>query len=288
MFFRSGLEFENAQGDGGNINGASRDDFTGYVLMHHEPWKKFMYNASLRAGVSSAYEVPIIYSLDARYVFTSSLSLRGAYSTNYRLPTFNDLYWEPGGNPELKPEFSSSGELGVEYQLKKINISAGWYFIKSQDLIQWRPVTQDFWSPVNIDNATNHGLEFMASYNHVIGNHLIALKASYDYTMATDDATNKQLIYVPQHRAGGILDYSWNKWNFNYNLQYVGKVFITTTNTESIDDYLLSDISFRRSICKDKLTLNFKVNNLFDVNYQSVAFRPMPGRNYVFQINFKL
>ncbi len=288
MFFRSGLEFENAQGDGGNINGASRDDFTGYVLMHHEPWKKFMYNASLRAGVSSAYEVPIIYSLDARYVFTSSLSLRGAYSTNYRLPTFNDLYWEPGGNPELKPEFSSSGELGVEYQLKKINISAGWYFIKSEDLIQWRPVTQDFWSPVNIDNATNHGLEFMASYNHVIGNHLIALKASYDYTMATDDATNKQLIYVPQHRAGGILDYSWNKWNFNYNLQYVGKVFITTTNTESIDDYLLSDISFRRSICKDKLTLNFKVNNLFDVNYQSVAFRPMPGRNYVFQINFKL
>ncbi len=288
MFFRSGLEFENAQGDGGNINGASRDDFTGYVLMHHEPWKKFMYNASLRAGVSSAYEVPIIYSLDARYVFTSSLSLRGAYSTNYRLPTFNDLYWEPGGNPELKPEFSSSGELGVEYQLKKINISAGWYFIKSEDLIQWRPVTQDFWSPVNIDNATNHGLEFMASYNHVIGNHLIALKASYDYTMATDDATNKQLIYVPQHRAGGILDYAWNKWNFNYNLQYVGKVFITTTNTESIDDYLLSDISFRRSICKDKLTLNFKVNNLFDVNYQSVAFRPMPGRNYVFQINFKL
>lgn len=288
MFFRSGLEFENAQGDGGNINGASRDDFTGYVLMHHEPWKKFMYNVSLRAGVSSAYEVPIIYSLDARYVFTSSLSLRGAYSTNYRLPTFNDLYWEPGGNPELKPEFSSSGELGVEYQLKKINISAGWYFIKSQDLIQWRPVTQDFWSPVNIDNTTNHGLEFMASYNHVIGNHLLALKASYDYTMANDDATNKQLIYVPQHRAGGILDYSWNKWNFNYNLQYVGKVFITTTNTENIDDYLLSDISLGRSICKDLVTLNFKVNNLFNINYQSVAFRPMPGRNYVFQINFKL
>ena len=94
------------------------DDFTGYVLMHHQPWKKFMYNVSIRAGASSAYDIPLIYSLDARYLFTKSLSLRGAYSTNYRLPTFNDLYWEPGGNPELKPEFSSSGEIGLDFQLK--------------------------------------------------------------------------------------------------------------------------------------------------------------------------
>ena len=219
---------------------------------------------------------------------TSSFSFRGAYSTNYRLPTFNDLYWEPGGNPELKPEFNSSGELGLDYQLKKFNIGAGWYFIKSEDLIQWRPLTQDFWSPVNINNATNHGLEFMASFDHVMGKHLIGLKASYDYTLASDDDSDKQLIYVPKHRAGGILDYSWQNWSFNYNLQYVGKVFITTSNTESLDDYLLSDISLARSICKGFIDLNFKVNNLFDVNYQSVAFRPMPGRNYVFQINFKL
>ena len=288
LFFRAGLEYENAKGNGGSISRASRDDFTGYLLMHHEPWKKFMYNVSLRAGVSSAYDVPIIYSLDARYLLTSSFSFRGAYSTNYRLPTFNDLYWEPGGNPELKPEFSSSGELGLDYQLKKFNIGAGWYFIKSEDLIQWRPLTQDFWSPVNINNATNHGLEFMASFDHVMGKHLIGLKASYDYTLASDDDSDKQLIYVPKHRAGGILDYSWQNWSFNYNLQYVGKVFITTSNTESLDDYLLSDISLARSICKGFIDLNFKVNNLFDVNYQSVAFRPMPGRNYVFQINFKL
>ncbi len=288
LFFRAGLEFENAKGDGGNIDKASREDFTGYALMHHEPWEKFMYNVSIRAGASSAYTIPIIYSLDVRYLLTSSLSMRGAYSTNYRLPTFNDLYWEPGGNPELNPEFSSSGEIGLDYQLKKINISAGWYMIKSEDLIQWRPITQDFWSPVNVDNATNHGLEFTASYRHLVGKNLILLKASYDYTLATDDDSDKQLIYVPKHRAGGILGYSWKKWNFNYNLQYTGKVFVTTSNTENLDDYLLSDISLGRSLYKDIIDLNFKANNLFDVNYQSVAFRPMPGRNYVFQINFKL
>ena len=288
LFFRAGLEFENAKGDGSNINDVSQDDFTGYVLMHHQPWKKFMYNVSIRAGASSAYVIPLIYSLDARYLFTKSLSLRGAYSTNYRLPTFNDLYWEPGGNPELKPEFSSSGEIGLDFQLTNFQVSGGWYVIKSEDLIQWRPITQDFWSPVNITSASNHGLEFMVSYNHTIGNHLLGFKASYDYTLAIDDETEQNLIYVPEHRAGGILDYSWEKWNFNYNLQYVGKVFITTSNSESLDDYLLSDISIGRSLCNDVIGLHFKVNNLFDKNYQSVAYRPMPGRNYVFQINFKL
>ncbi len=288
MFFRAGVEFENARGNGNNINEVSQDDFTGYALMHHEPWRKFTYNLSIRAGASSAYDIPVIYSLDARYLFTPSLSLRGAYSTNYRLPTFNDLYWEPGGNPELKAEFSSSGEIGLDYQLKDLRVGAGWYVIKSKDLIQWRPVTQDFWQPVNIDKASNQGLEFMASYNRVIGNHSVVLRANYDYTLATDDNSDKQLIYVPKHRAGGVLDYSWKKWGFNYNLQYVGKVFTTTSNSESLDDYLLSDISLIRSLCKDIVTLNVKVNNLFNVNYQSVAFRPMPGRNYVLQFNFKI
>ena len=133
LFFRSGLEFENAKGKGSNINTVSQNDFTGYVLMHHQPWEKFKYNLSLRAGASSAYDIPVIYSLDARYLVTSSFSVRGAFSTNYRLPTFNDLYWEPGGNPDLKPEFSSSGEIGFDFQYKKFDFSGGLYMINSED-----------------------------------------------------------------------------------------------------------------------------------------------------------
>ena len=114
------------------------------------------------------------------------------------------------------------------------------------------------------------------------------LVANYDYTTATDDETNKQLIYVPKHRAGLILNYFWKKWSFNYNLQYVGQVYITSSNSQSLDDYLLSDISLSRSVFKDLIDLNFRVNNLFNIDYQSVAYRPMPGINYVIQINFKL
>ena len=37
----------------------------------------------------------------------------------YRLPTLNDLYWSPGGNPNLKPEegftYEGSFELKIPY-----------------------------------------------------------------------------------------------------------------------------------------------------------------------------
>ena len=288
LFFRAGLEFENAIGEGTNISSVSQDDFTAYLLMHHEPVDRLTYNVSFRAGVSSAYEIPFIYSLDTRYLLTKELSVRAAFSTNYRLPTFNDLYWEPGGNPDLKPEHSNSGELGLDYQHKTFKMSAGGYMIKSKDLIQWRPVTQDFWRPENVSEALNYGLEFLSEYSRIMGDHTVTLNASYDYTIAKDEELDKQLIYVPKHRAGAILNYAWRKWQFSYNLQYIGKVYTTTSNTQDLDDYLLSDISFYSSFFKDLLGINFKVNNLFDVNYQSVAYRPMPNRNYVIQINIKL
>jgi iron complex outermembrane receptor protein len=114
------------------------------------------------------------------------------------------------------------------------------------------------------------------------------INASYDYTQAIDDETDQQLIYVPKHRAGAILDYHYKRWKFNYNMQYVGKVYITTSNTQNLDAYWLSDVSFYRSIYKNNIGLALKINNIFDISYQSVAYRPMPNRNYSIQINFKI
>jgi len=288
LFFRAGLEYENAVGSGSSISSVTQNDATAYVLMHHEPIDRFMYNVSFRVGTSSAYEIPFIYSLDAKYLLSDRFSIRGAFSTNYRLPTFNDLYWEPGGNPDLKPENSLSGELGLDYKFKKFYFGGAGYFIKSKDLIQWRPVTQDFWQPQNVSDASNFGVELSTGYKWTMGPHNFDVSAKYDYSIAEDDALEKQLIYVPKHRAGGALDYSWEKWRFNYNFQYIGEVFITTSNSQSLDAYSLSDISLYRTLFKKVVTLGFKINNIFNENYQSVAYRPMPGRNYLLQINIKI
>ena len=214
--------------------------------------------------------------------------LRAAFSSNYRLPTFNDLYWEPGGNPDLKPEKSLSGEMGMEFSQDKIRLGGTFFMIKSEDLILWRPVSNYFWQAQNISEASNYGLEFTAEAHQSFDAHNFKLKLQYDYTRALDDKTQNQLIYVPEHKANSILDYSWKKWNFTYNLQYVGEVFITTSNSQSLDDYWLSDVSFSKSFLQNRLQLGIHIKNLFEENYQSVAYRPMPGRNFLMHINFKI
>jgi iron complex outermembrane receptor protein len=288
MFVKAGMEFENAKGNGSSLSNAEQTDFTAYLLFHQQPWQGFAYNISLRAGVSSVYDIPFIYSVDGKYALNRFLTLRAAFSTNYRLPTFNDLYWEPGGNPDLKPEKSLSTEMGLELSQDNFKLGGTFFMIKSEDLILWRPVGNDFWQAQNISEASNYGLEFTAEAHQSFDAHNFKLKLQYDYTRALDDKTQNQLIYVPEHKANSILDYSWKKWNFTYNLQYVGEVFITTSNSQSLDDYWLSDVSFSKSFLQNRLQLGIHIKNLFEENYQSVAYRPMPGRNFLVHINFKI
>ena len=286
-FFRAGVEFEKAQGSGSNIASTEQNDFTSYLLFHQQPLKALTYNLSLRAGLSSAYSIPVVYAVDARVLLTEKWAVRAAFSSNYRLPTFNDLYWEPGGNPDLRPEKSLSGEIGLDYTQNLFHISGAAFMIKSDDLIQWQPTGPDFWQPQNINKASNYGLELSGQIKQNAGSHFFQLKIQYDYTRAIDDGTEMQLIYVPEHKGSAILVDTWKKWSFNYSLQYTGEVYITTSNTQSLGDYWLSDVTLFRSVLKDRMNIGFMINNLFDATYQSVAYRPMPNRNYVLQINYK-
>ena len=160
--------------------------------------------------------------------------------------------------------------------------------INSKDLIQWQPVSGDFWKPTNIDKTRNTGIEVSATGKMNIGEHKFQLKFQYDYVSATDKVSNKQLIYVPQHKAMGGLSYRWHRWSCNYYVNYVGEVYITTSNTQALDDYLLSDVDISRTLFNEQLVIGLKINNLFDTSYQSVAYRPMPTRNYFIHINFKI
>ena len=281
----AGTQLDNINGSGTNIQKTTQNDFTTYVLFHHEPISKINYNVSIRKGFSNQYEIPFIFAIDFNIDLLSNLKLKGNYATNYRLPTINDLYWVPGGNLDLIPETSSTFELGLVYSKSIFEFSLTSFLIESDNLIQWQPISNDIWQPINIQDARNYGLEFAAILSKQINVHKIDFTFQYDYVSATDQTLNKQLIYVPNHKANSIFSYKYRKWGFNYNLQYTGKVYITTSNTQSLDAYTLSNISVNRSLFNDKLRLAFRANNLFNEYYQSVAYRPMPNRNFTLIIN---
>ena len=113
------------------------------------------------------------------------------------------------------------------------------------------------------------------------------MSSQYSYTISKDDETGKQLMYTPKQVAKILVNYTYKKWFFDFNERYVGKVFTTTTNTQNLEAYWLSSINLKRKLFNQKLGLGIQIDNLFNKNYQVVATRPMPNRNYAFNINYK-
>ena len=76
----------------------------------------------------------------------------------------NDMFWVPGGNPELKNEYAFIYELTGEMNHKissplaiKYDLSVFRNNIK--DMIQWHPGEYSYWTADNIKSVNTSGLE---------------------------------------------------------------------------------------------------------------------------------
>ena len=287
LSLHSGLENNYSTAKGTNIEKKERNNMEAYALLHHQPIEQLHYNISVRKGFSTVYEIPLIYAVDIKYKLLPKLNIKANFSTNFRLPTYNDLFWSPGGNPDLLAETSRSGELGFNYHHKKWDLSLTSYISKSENLIQWRPETPSFWRPINVQDVESYGLEFDTKLQQNFGSHAFEIQSRYAYTIATDKTLDKQLIYVPIHKANASLNYNFKSFTINFTELFNGKVFTTTSNTQTVNAYWLSNLEIYKSFLKQQLTIGVLVNNIWNTAYQSVAYRPMPNRNFEFNINYK-
>lgn len=283
-----GLEDTFTIGNGTNILNKERNTLEGFTVFHHKITPKLSYNTSIRKGFSNIYQIPFIYAFDTRFDISNKWNIRANYSTNYKLPTFNDLYWEYSGNDKLLAERSNSSEIGLYFASKNATLSLTSYKINNRNLIQWRPVTNMLWKPINVQRVTNTGIEFALELPFKIKQHQFRFTTQYTYNDALDNTLDKQLIYVPYHKANANLNYVFKGFNIHFNSQYTGKVYTTTSNTVYLDEYFVFNTSIYKNIYKNKINIGFHINNIFNRVYENVAFRPMPNRNYKLNINYKI
>ncbi|NNK18560.1 MAG: TonB-dependent receptor [Maribacter sp.] len=286
------LDYNNIRGEGTAIQNANRNLFATTLLFSHTPTKRFSYGINLRKDWVNDYVSPFVYAMDGKYDISNAYTITFNASKNFRIPTFNDLYWEgsAAGNKDLKPETSSQAELGQIFTKNGLTTQLNLFYITTNDLIQWRPDSFGVWSPDNVKEVYQYGLESSIRFNHKFKEHDITGQGTYAYTRAIDKDTDNQLIYVPLHKVTASIAYQYKKWGLIAQSLYNGKVFTTTDNAEELDGYFLVNLLLEHSIA-DFLGTDVKaairVNNLFNINYQNVAFRPMPNRNFQLQLNFK-
>jgi len=243
----------------------------------------------LRKELSSDYESPFLFSLGSSYSFSSFYSLKVNLSRNFRIPTFNDLYWETGGNPNLKPENSFQAEIGNVFKYKKFALTQTLYYNKIEDLIRWVPGNTNNWSPVNTDRVNSYGSETLLGWSNAYGKNNFAVNASYAYTVSEDLATNQQLDYVPYHKFNSNISYSHTNWTVTGQFLFTGAVTTPSAKYNLVKEYWVSNLGLYYNFRSNHtLKIGLQALNLFNQLYQSVSQHYMPGRNFLIQLTLNI
>lgn len=237
-----------------------------------------------------------------------NLVLKASATRNYRYPTMGDLYFQPGGNPELKPEegFSYDGGLEMNIERKRWSLKANACAFDSyiSDWILWTPNNKGYWEPSNVRKVHNYGTELSASAKYrPTKDWSLQLSANFAYTPsinrgdplnANDASYGKQLCYVPLYSANASASVAWRGWTLGYQWIHYSERYTTSSNetqyiTGRLLPYYMNDLSLEKAFHLKKVSLSFKavVNNLLNKEYVTVLSRPMPPRNYTLFLTFK-
>jgi len=291
MTINTVLDFTQHDGNGSDIESQKREIGSGSLLFKHRPWRIFGYELAVRKEVTSNYDSPFLFSAGTNFSPLTWYSLKLNVSRNYRIPTFNDLYWRGAGNPNLAPERSYQFEAANEFKWPHFRLTGTVFQMQIRDMIRWLPGQNGVFKPENTNSVLINGAEASLQYDRKFGNHRINIHSTYAYTDSRNRETDKQLIYVPFHKATAGVGYAYRKFSFAYQHVYNGFVFMQSDNNplKTVGMYHVSnamaDYDFGR---KNGCRLGVKVLNLWDEKYESVADRPMPGRyfNVYLTLNF--
>lgn len=297
----SGVDLSQNKGDGDSIDDVSRYSYALYSMLNHRLSHCFQYDVSVRKEFSNGFDVPFLFGVDAAYKSGDFIYKMNA-SKNFRVPTFNDLFWATLGNPDLESESSNQGEFGVEFHKKGIKIMLNAFFIASNNLIKWLPNTYTdvqngagggvgAWTPKNIYRAENYGTEFSLLIPVSIGAYKLTTQVNYSYTIAENKETKMQLMYVPKHKLNFKLGCRKNNLSGYYHVLYHGESYTTTDNSAFVDSYLLHNmgVNYKLNIFKKvQPIIGLQINNILNKEYAVIDYRPMPGINYQFQIQIKI
>lgn len=280
------VDFRNTDGTGSSMGEHSRQTGSFSLLFDHE-LGRFFYEISARQEITNSYNSPFLFSLGAKYAVSENYSLKANFSRNFRIPTYNDLFWYAGKNMDLSPETSWQGEIGQELRVEDLKLSATAYYIGIKDLLRWIPDSGGAWRPENTKNVQNFGLEVLLSWKKSFGEHQLQLNSTYAFTKTENENLQKELIYTPKHKATGSLGYAYEDLSVFWQFLYTGAVFTSSDNQYSLPGYALSNFGVNYSFGKEnRLKLGAEIRNIFDTSYESLPSRPMPGRSLNTSLTF--
>jgi outer membrane cobalamin receptor len=254
--------------------------------------------SSFRQELVDGKFIPLVPVIGMNYRLNKNLQLKGKISKNYRLPTLNDRYWNPGGNENLLPESGWSEEVTMQTRLgygrSDFEFSVTGFNRKISNWILWsKKENQTFWSANNIAEVWSRGLEQRFSYSFKKENFRLKFLIAYDYIRSTNQIAltsprldkGSQLIYTPVHQGFAKLSLSWQQWRFSYQHHFTGA---SQGINDELPAYQFANARLQFDLDRNNYSGNlfFNINNIWNSEYLVIERRPMPGVHFQLGFNF--
>lgn len=150
-----------------------RIELSGYVSIRYRPTERLGLSIGLREEMFGSEWTPIIPAFFTDYLISKrgNLVAKASISRNYRFPSLNDLYFLPGGNPDLKKEHGFTYDAGLSFATGRDGVytlrgEATWFDSYIDNWIVWLPTAKGFWTPKNVKEVHAYGVEVKAGLTY--------------------------------------------------------------------------------------------------------------------------
>ena len=242
-------------------------------------------NGALRYLHPESYDSSLIPTLGLLYsIPNSEVLLKMNWSEGFKLPSFYALGNPIIGNPDLRPEQSKGGELGIEYGFSQDTVlSVSIFKTQYQDLVDFDPGPPAMLvnrSSVNIDGAE------LSLRSKLSANLQTDLFLTYIDPEIPD--SGEVLRNRPDFTAG--INIEWQALrdiSINADLSYIDQrlSYSIPTGDQTLGSYTLTDLAVVWQ-GSSRVSWALSIDNLFDSEYEDAIGFPGTPRRWRLSIGF--
>jgi hypothetical protein len=245
-------------------------------------------------------------SVSGRLLRSGYLYGRLSYKNIFRMPTFNEAFYNRFGNPYLRPESTDQFNFGLTYQapaaywLPQLVITADVYRNIVHDRIVAIPQNMFIWSVTNLSSVHVTGADVtLNSTLNVARRHDIVVSGTWSYQRAEIDVDESdpvhgcQVAYIPLNSGSGSVGYE-NPWvNVVVHGRGTSARYMSNSNSPMtrMPGYFEAGATLWRRFALrngNMIEVRGDLINVFDKQYAVIARYPMPGRSWMLTLKYIL
>lgn len=278
-----GIDYQHDEVDSDTSFTQSSRDNTGIFTQYQSTFAAHDLQLSLRSDDNEQFGNTTTGGFAWGYTFANQTRFTAAYGTAFKAPSFNELYFPGFGNAQLAPEHLRSIEVGLGAPVANGHWSVNAYHLQVDDLIAFDAASS---APANVNEARILGLEAQLT------THWRAWRLHTNFTLLKPenrnaDTNNGNTLARRAKRSFMFeADRQFGQYALGTTVFAQGKRFDDLANSRTLGGYATLDLRGEYSISSD-FTLQLRIENLFDKDYESAAFFNQPGRSFLLTLRYQ-